>query len=139
MYSLKSCISKLLTYILCISDPPDEELRAAFEQFSREKSGSGLSANEQLMRLNGQFPELNIQCVCQTSFQPIYSYNPVHRKRTLSTLRKRLGIASVRKNNSTPEERAQALLDIKVDDIAGRWGVPQVRQRLANRGILVSR
>jgi hypothetical protein len=71
MYSLKSRISKLLTYILCISDPPDEELRAAFEQFSREKSGSGLSANEQLMRLNEQFPELNIQYVCQTSFQPI--------------------------------------------------------------------
>ena len=89
------------------------------------------------MRLNKQFPELNIQCVCHT-FNP-YSYNLVHRKRTLSTLRKRLGIASVRKKNSTPEERAQALLDIKVDDIAGRWGVPQVRQCLVNHGILISR
>src|SRR5882724_8088746 len=31
-----------------------------------EKSGSSLSANEQLMRLNKQFPEFNIQCVFQT-------------------------------------------------------------------------
>ena len=62
-----------------------------------------------------------------------------HRKRTLSTLRKRLGIVSVRKNTSTPEERVQALLDIKADDIAGKWGVLQVRQHLANRGVLISR
>jgi hypothetical protein len=101
--------------------PPDSELRAAFEQFSREKNGSGLSGNEQLIRLNELFPELDI------------------RKRTLTTLRKRLGIVSIRKNTSTPEERAQALLDIKADDIVGKWGVPQVRQRLANRGVLISR
>jgi hypothetical protein len=54
--------------ILCISDPPDDKLQAAFEQFGREKSGSGLSANEQLMRLYEQFPELNIQYMCQTNF-----------------------------------------------------------------------
>jgi hypothetical protein len=66
-------------------------------------------------------------------------WHTAHRKRTLTTLRKRLGIVSIRKNTSTPEERAQALLDIKVDDIVGKWGVPQVRQRLANRGVLVSR
>jgi hypothetical protein len=38
-----------------------------------------------------------------------------------------------------PEERAQALLDIKANDIVGKWGVLQVRQRLANRGVLISR
>jgi hypothetical protein len=57
----------------------------------------------------------------------------------LTTLRKRLGIVSIRKNTSTPEERAQALLDIKANDIVGKWGVPQVRQRLANCGVLMSR
>jgi hypothetical protein len=44
-------------------DPPDDELRAAFEQFSREKNGSGLNGNEQLIRLNNLFPELDIRYV----------------------------------------------------------------------------
>lgn len=61
-----------------------------------------------------------------------------HRKHTLTTLRKRLGIVSICKNTSTPEEQAQAILDIKVDDIAGKWGVLQVRQRLANHEVLIS-
>jgi hypothetical protein len=30
------------------------------------------------------------------------------------------------------EGQAQVLLDIKVDDRVGMWGVAQVRQRLAN-------
>ena len=47
-------------------DPPDNELRAAFEQFSREKNGTGLSGDEQLIRLNKQFPELNIRYVFHT-------------------------------------------------------------------------
>lgn len=45
----------------CISDPADSELRAAFEEFSREKNGSGLSATEQLDRLSIQFPQLDIK------------------------------------------------------------------------------
>jgi len=49
-------------------DPPDNELRAAFEQFSREKNGSGLSGNEQLVRLNEQFPELDIRYVFHIHF-----------------------------------------------------------------------
>jgi len=65
-----SCLQVI--YILCISDPPDDELQAMFEQFSQEKSGSGLSANEQLMRLNEQFPKFNIQCVFQIYSQPIF-------------------------------------------------------------------
>src|SRR5882672_3105119 len=52
-------------YILFNSDPPDDELQAMFEQFSQENSGSGLSANEQLMRLNEQYPKFNIRCVIQ--------------------------------------------------------------------------
>lgn len=55
------------------------------------------------------------------------------------SLRKRLQIPSIRKNVISSEERAQALLDIKVDDRVGMWGVAQVRQRLANRGVLMSR
>jgi len=84
-----------------------------FEQFSQEKSRSGLSANEQLMRLNEQFPEFNIQCMFPIYFNP-YSDNLVHRKCMLSSLQKMLGIVSVHKNNSMPEQHVQALLDIKL-------------------------
>ena len=38
---------------------------------------------------------------------------------------------------TTSEERAQAVLDIKEHDLTGGWGVAQVRQRLANQGILI--
>lgn len=44
-----------------IPDPADSELWAAFDQFSQEKNGSGLSAAEQLDRLNAQFPLLDIK------------------------------------------------------------------------------
>ena len=30
------------------TDPPDDELQAAFEQYGREKHGTGLNASEQL-------------------------------------------------------------------------------------------
>jgi hypothetical protein len=65
--------------------------------------------------------------------------NVVYRRRMLFVIRKRLGIASVRKNTSTSAERSQALLDIKAHDRAGKWGVDQVRQRLANEGTFISR
>jgi len=39
------------------------KLWAMFEQFSQKKSRSGLSANEQLMRLNEQFPKFSIWCI----------------------------------------------------------------------------
>ena len=45
----------------CIPDPPDSELQATFEQFSQEKSGSNLSATEQLDQLNLLFPHLQIK------------------------------------------------------------------------------
>jgi hypothetical protein len=47
-----------------ILDPSDDELRVAFTQYGREKNGSGLSAVEQLARLNAEFPLLNIKYVC---------------------------------------------------------------------------
>lgn len=37
------------------------------------------------------------------------------------------------------EQRVQAVLDLKSNDIQGRWGVAQVRQRLANQDVLIPR
>jgi len=42
-------------------DPTDDEFRAAFLRYAREKNGSGLSAVEQLDRLNAEFPLLNMK------------------------------------------------------------------------------
>jgi len=61
-----------------------------------------------------------------------------HRKCTLTTLQKSLGIVGVYKNTSIPEEQSQAILDIKADDIVGKWGVLQVCEHLANHGALIS-
>ncbi|KIL60347.1 hypothetical protein M378DRAFT_110253 [Amanita muscaria Koide BX008] len=60
-------------------------------------------------------------------------------RRKLFILRKDLGLPSVRKNPTTAQDRAQAVIDIKAHDLTGRWGVAQVRQRLANKGVLLSR
>lgn len=62
-----------------------------------------------------------------------------HRKTKLYDLRKYAEVETVRNHPSTSEERAQAVVDIKASDLAGKWGVAQVRQRLANHGILISR
>ncbi|KAF7970556.1 hypothetical protein HWV62_23735 [Athelia sp. TMB] len=79
--------------------PPDDELIAAFIQYGKEKNGSGLNAEEQLARLEKEFG-LRIG------------------KRTLTTLRKRLLIPSVRKNPVAAQDRMQAVLDVKQHDIA---------------------
>jgi len=50
-----------------IPDPMDSKLWAAFEEFSQEKNGSGLSATEQLDRLSIQFPRLDIKWVSHSS------------------------------------------------------------------------
>lgn len=42
-------------------DPSDDEFRVAFQQYGREKNGSGLSAAEQLARLSAEFPQLDIK------------------------------------------------------------------------------
>jgi hypothetical protein len=57
----------------------------------------------------------------------------------LYNLRKQLNISSVRKNPSHPQERQQALIDVKASDLAGKWGVAQVRQRLVNQGLFIKR
>ena len=56
-------------------------------------------------------------------------------------LRARLGVPTVRNKVklSSTTERLQAVLDLKQSDFQGRWGVAQVRQRLANKGISVTR
>lgn len=64
------------------------------------------------------------------------------RKTKLYDLRKKLGIVSVRtmrKNGTDKQATVQAVLDIKANDTLGRWGVGQVRQRLANMDVLVPR
>ena len=54
-------VSEVLTRTFdAFQDPPDDELQAAFEQFSREKNGSGLSGDEQLTRLSALFPGFTI-------------------------------------------------------------------------------
>ncbi|KAH7904526.1 hypothetical protein BJ138DRAFT_1119331 [Hygrophoropsis aurantiaca] len=101
--------------------PKDAALYAAFEQYAKENSGSGLKAEEQLVRLKSEFG-LDI------------------RRSKLYELRKRLSVKSVRKNiGSSAQEQVQAVLDVKANDLAGKWGVAQVRQRLANQGTLIKR
>ena len=52
----------------------------------------------------------------------------------------RLGVPTVqnRTKQGNASERLQAVLDLKQSDIQGRWGVAQVQQRLANKGVLIS-
>ena len=45
----------------------------------------------------------------------------------------------MRKNGTDKQATVQAVLDIKANDTLGRWGVGQVRQRLANMDVLVPR
>ncbi|KAF4586441.1 Transposase [Pleurotus pulmonarius] len=100
--------------------PSDEVLKEVFREYAKEKGGSGLTAKEQLGRLK---KELNL----------------LISERQLYKLRKRLEVPSIRKSSSKPQELAQAVIDIKDSDLTGRWGVAQVRQRLANNGILIRR
>lgn len=52
----------------------------------------------------------------------------------------RLGVPTVRVQamRGEPAKRVQAILDLKQSDVQGHWGVRQVRQRLANKDILVT-
>ena len=56
-------------------------------------------------------------------------------------VRARLGVPTVRQKiqQGSTSERLQAVLDLKESDIQGRWGVAQVRQRLANKGVPITR
>ena len=55
--------------------------------------------------------------------------------------RARLHVPTVRVQASRgePAKRRQSILDLKESDVQGRWGVRQVRQRLANKDIYVTR
>ena len=56
-------------------------------------------------------------------------------------LRARLGVPTVRNQIrlGNTAQRLQAVLDLKQSDVQGRWGVAQVRQRLANKGVSITR
>ncbi|KAJ7126924.1 hypothetical protein C8R44DRAFT_667777 [Mycena epipterygia] len=102
--------------------PEDSILRDAFERYSRQNSGAGLGYEDQIAHLKHDFG-LDI-------------------KRTaLSNLRKRIGAVSVRnsKGTRTEVETRQRVIDLKESDVAGGWGVTQVKGRLANAGMLIPR
>ncbi|KAJ7652422.1 hypothetical protein DFH06DRAFT_1331056 [Mycena polygramma] len=102
--------------------PEDSKLKDAFKRYARENSGAGLGYQDQIVRLKHEF-QLDIK------------------RNTLCNLRKRLGVESVKKNkaNRTETETRQAVIDLKQADVAGGWGVTQVKGRLANAGILIPR
>lgn len=62
-------------------------------------------------------------------------------RNTLFKLRKRVAAPSVRKNKDTltEVEKVQAVVDLKQEDIQGRWGVDSVKQRLANNYVFLAR
>lgn len=63
------------------------------------------------------------------------------RKNKLYELRKKVGAPSVRKVNKAMAdvEKVQHVMDLKESDVLGNWGVTQVKARLANDGILLTR
>ncbi|KAF8479906.1 hypothetical protein JB92DRAFT_2800660 [Gautieria morchelliformis] len=96
--------------------PPDNELRAEFDQYTRES----LPAPDQLARLEAKFG-LKIK------------------RSVLYQLRKWLSNSTVRKNELDELDMSQAVINVKENDIMGLWGVGQVKQRLAEQGIHISR
>ncbi|KAJ7069049.1 hypothetical protein B0H15DRAFT_871313 [Mycena belliarum] len=102
--------------------PEDSVLKDAFARYGRENSGTGLSAADQISRL---LTEFDVQ---------------VGRKK-LFEVRKRLCVDSVRnsKKKRSAIETEQHVLDLKEGDVAGGWGVTQVKGRLANRDVLIPR
>ncbi|KAK6972172.1 hypothetical protein R3P38DRAFT_3486110 [Favolaschia claudopus] len=102
--------------------PPEEELVEAFQRYSRANSGAGLNTQAQLNQLRQDFG-LQIG------------------KTKLYELRKSLNVDTVKnsRNKRSDVETRQLVVDIKQHDIAGGWGVTQVKGRLANQGILIPR
>ncbi|KAJ7100453.1 hypothetical protein C8R44DRAFT_859356 [Mycena epipterygia] len=102
--------------------PEGSVLYDAFIRYSRENSGSGLGTEDQLARLQHDF---NLQI----------------RKTKLYSIRKRLGIETVKKSGRkrTEVETRLAVMDLKQSNVAGGWGVTQVKGRLANAGVLIPR
>ncbi|KAF7362456.1 hypothetical protein MVEN_00593200 [Mycena venus] len=86
----------------------------AFARYARENSGSGLNEADQRSRLEAEFG---------------------------LSIGKKVNADSVRKSKKrrTETETAQLVIDLKERDVAGGWGVTQVKGRLANEGVLVAR
>ncbi|KAJ6580935.1 hypothetical protein B0H19DRAFT_928755 [Mycena capillaripes] len=103
-------------------DPPDADLVEAFEKYSRANSGAGLSQAAQMDQLERDF-------------------GLVIKKTKLCELRKRLQIDSVKNSHETRTdvETRQIVVDLKQNDVAGGWGVTQVKGRLANKRVLIPR
>ena len=131
----------VLLYCWAVLALDDVVLTRLFHQFNREKDGAGLSVNEQLARLRS--------LGCPMRFV-IFSHGPIcdhvlmdsrYSRMSVYKLRSRLGVPTVRNKikQGNTSERLQAILDLKQSDIQGRWGVAQVRQRLANKGLSISR
>ena len=123
-------------------DPHDDILRAAFFQFAREKNGAGLSDDEQIARLARM--GLGIKCVvvdATSSRNMAILTSSVCRRTSLYKLRRRLGIPSPRrcKHMLDFQGKTQAVLDVKEADVLGKWGPDQVRQRLANMNMFLTR
>ncbi|KIO16271.1 hypothetical protein M407DRAFT_86190 [Tulasnella calospora MUT 4182] len=100
--------------------PPDDDLREAFERYSRENGGAGLSEKDQRLRLRTEFG-LTIG------------------RSKLFEHRKRLKIKSARKSGISTQDGEQAVISLKADDPAGQWGVAAVKQRLALNGVMIPR
>ncbi|KAJ7456355.1 hypothetical protein B0H11DRAFT_1739290, partial [Mycena galericulata] len=62
-------------------------------------------------------------------------------KTRLYELRKELNVDSVKKSGGarTEVQTRQSVVDLKQNDVAGGWGVTQVKGRLANKGLLIPR
>ncbi|KAM5532498.1 hypothetical protein V8D89_013851 [Ganoderma adspersum] len=59
------------------------------------------------------------------------------RLRSLGCKMSRMSMYKIKQGSAA--ECLQAVLDLKESDVQGRWGVAQVRQRLANKGVSISR
>ncbi|KAJ7917910.1 hypothetical protein B0H13DRAFT_1869943 [Mycena leptocephala] len=102
--------------------PPDAVLAEAFKNYSRANSGAGLSLMAQIDQLKRDF-------------------GLIIGKTRLCELRKELKVGSVKNSRNTRTDVAtrQSVVDIKQNDVAGGWGVTQVKGRLANKGVLIPR
>ncbi|KAJ6547769.1 hypothetical protein DFH09DRAFT_1087524 [Mycena vulgaris] len=94
-------------------DPPDSVLLEAFTKYGCENSGSSLTEKDQRSRLELDFG----LAIGRNKLYP---------------LRKQVGVDSVRKSKKTRSsiETSQLVLDLKEGDVAGGWGVTQLKGHL---------